>query len=177
MTRTPISRFVAECSIHWTIKAFVPQTGVEPVRLYWHWILSPAWLPIPSPGHKEQLRVLRGYWLSAMSDAYLLLTLFQHLKHSTSQLQLNSLFFGCMVGIEPTTSWITTKHSYQLSYIHSTNKGYRTQWHPGYEPGPETFPIGILRRAVVTIHNRFNPIALFSKQAPSPSGITLQLCV
>ena len=38
---------------------------------------------------------------------------------------------------------------YQLSYIHhiSTNKGYRTQWRSGYEPEPETFPIGIFEES------------------------------
>ena len=58
----------------------------------------------------------------------------------------------CMMRIELTTSWFTIKHSNQLSYIHSTDKGYRTQWHPGYEPGSETFPIGIKRKAVYSKH-------------------------
>ena len=29
-----------------------------------------------------------------------------------------------------------------------TDKGYRTQWHPGYEPGPKTFSIGMLRKTL-----------------------------
>ena len=33
--------------------ASVPQTGLEPVRLLGHRILSPACLPIPPPGHKK----------------------------------------------------------------------------------------------------------------------------
>ena len=52
------------------------------------------------PEIKEKLWVFQGYWLSAMSDAYLLLTLFQHLKHSTSQLQLNCFSFAVHTRIE-----------------------------------------------------------------------------
>ena len=34
----------------------------------------------------------------------------------------------------------------ELHTPYSTDKGYRTQWHPGYEPGPKTFSIGICGR-------------------------------
>ena len=35
----------------------------------------------------------------------------------------------------------------ELHTPYSTDKGYRTQWHPGYEPGPETSPIGIFEES------------------------------
>ena len=56
---------------------------------------------LPNFRIKEKLWVFQGYWLSAMSDAYLLLTLFQYLKHSTSQLQLNYFSLAVYHGFEP----------------------------------------------------------------------------
>ncbi|CAI3648105.1 hypothetical protein CNEO4_340041 [Clostridium neonatale] len=40
------------------IKIMVPVTGVEPVRYRYHWILSPARLPIPSHRHAPTKNIL-----------------------------------------------------------------------------------------------------------------------
>ena len=46
--------------------------------------------------------------------------------------------------LEPRSSTLPT----ELHTPCSTDKGYRTQWHPGYEPGPKTFSIGVLRKTL-----------------------------
>ncbi len=36
----------------------VPEAGIEPARYCYHWILSPARLPIPPPGLVEAAKIL-----------------------------------------------------------------------------------------------------------------------
>ena len=57
----------------------------------------------------------------------------------------------------------------------STDKGYRTQWHPGYEPGPETSPIGICGRHWNRTKYPYGYISL-SRRTLSPSRFIF-LCV
>ena len=50
----------------WTSTVLVPVTGVEPVRYRYHWILSPARLPIPS--HRQIL--LTYYIIYCLKNQY-----------------------------------------------------------------------------------------------------------
>ena len=77
----------------------VPEAGVEPARYRYHWILSPARLPIPSLGHvalqHEKSYHSGGGIVNVFSKKCLTITYFSakiHLVHMSAQSR--ALFYG-----------------------------------------------------------------------------------